>query len=304
MFVYHAFQLCVQSALALPELSPYKNIHNTVPDVVIEFGEVSEYGLTNVTARGAFYQADSNVLWLSVPGVARYLVRDGCRITIEVMPLADEDSIRLFLLGSCMGALLMQRELFVLHANAIKVGDACISFSGRSGAGKSTLSGAFMRRGYSVLADDVCAVNSDGEVLPSFPQIKLWADTSKKLAIETHALKRVRPQHEKFSVPIASQFYTKQLPLKVIYVLSSHNVGTFSFQPVEGVHKVLPLKNNTYRYTYVKGLGKSKLHLKHVGAIASRVSIVRVMRPKAGFRLDELVDLVEADLSERGMQRV
>ncbi|MDF1678442.1 MAG: hypothetical protein P1U32_07100 [Legionellaceae bacterium] len=304
MFFYHAFGLHIQSALALPELLPCDNTKHIIPDILIALGDVSEHGLENITARGAFYQADDNALWLSVPGVARYLVRDGCRIIIEPMPLVDEDSIRLFLLGSCMGALLMQRELFLLHANAIKVGDACISFSGRSGAGKSTLSGAFMRRGYSVLADDVCAINSDGEVLPSFPQIKLWADTSKKLAVETHTLRRVRPQHEKFSVPLASQFYTKQLPLKVMYVLSAHNLDTFSFQPVEGVQKALPLKNNTYRYPYVKGLGKSKLHLKHVGELASRVSIVRIMRPKAGFRLDELVGLVEADLSERGMQRV
>jgi len=188
-----------------------------------------------------------------------------------------------------------------LHANAIKIGDACVSFSGYSGAGKSTLSGAFMQRGYSVLADDVCAINQAGHVMPSFPQIKLWADSSQKLAIETDAFRRIRPNIEKFAVPLEQQFYTENLPLKVLYILNSHNQDTFEFESIEGMHKMLPLKNNTYRHHYLKGLGKTNKHLKHVGSLASQVDVVRITRPKTGFQLETLVDLIQADLLERGV---
>lgn len=301
MYFYHAFGLNIQSGLNLPELLAYPNNSNINPDVTIQFGDVAKAGLSEVMAGGAFYQANHDELWLDVPNVARYLITHGNCITIDPYEQADEDSIRVFLLGSGMGALLMQRDLFLLHANAIKMGDACVSFSGNSGAGKSTLSAAFMRRGYSVLADDVCAVNQAGQVMPSFPQVKLWADSSYKLEIKTDELRRIRPKIEKFAVPLNQQFYSANLPLKVLYILNSHNQETFEFEAIEGMHKMLPLKNNTYRSQYLKGLGKTKKHLKHVGSLASQVDVVRITRPRAGFQLDELVDLIQKDLLERGV---
>ena len=301
MYFYHAFQLNIQSALKLPELLSCTNNSNIKFDVIIQFETVSKTGLSEAITKGAFYQSNSNELWLDVPNVARYLISDGNRIHIDPYEHADEDSIRVFLLGSGMGALLMQRDLFLLHANAIKMGDACVSFSGNSGAGKSTLSAAFMHRGYSVLADDVCAINQAGQVMPSFPQVKLWADSSQKLEIKTDTLRRIRPNIEKFAVPLEQQFYTQNLPLKVLYILNSHNQDTFEFETIEGMHKMLPLKNNTYRHQYLKGLGKTKKHLKHVGSLASQVDVVRITRPKTGFQLDKLVDLIQADLLERGV---
>jgi hypothetical protein len=301
MYFYHAFQLNIQSAIKLPELLSYANNSNIESDVIIQFGSVSKTGLSEAVTKGVFYQSNSNELWLDVPNVARYLISDGNRINIDPYEHADEDSIRVFLLGSGMGALLMQRDLFLLHANAIKIGDACVSFSGNSGAGKSTLSAAFMHRGYSVLADDVCAINPAGHVMPSFPQVKLWADSSQKLEIKTDTLKRIRPNIEKFAVPLEQQFYAENLPLKVLYILNSHNQDTFEFEMIEGMHKMLPLKNNTYRHQYLKGLGKTKKHLKHVGSLASQFDVVRITRPKTGFQLDKLVDLIQADLLERGL---
>jgi len=248
MYFYHAFGLNIQSALNLPELLACADNSNLNPDVTIQWGDVSKTGLIEAVVKGAFYQANHNGLWLDVPSVARYLITHGNCITIDPYDQADEDSIRVFLLGSGMGALLMQRDLFLLHANAIKIGDACVSFSGNSGAGKSTLSAAFMSRGYSVLADDVCAINEAGQVMPSFPQVKLWADSSHKLAIKTGGLRRIRPNIEKFAVPLNQQFFATNLPLKVLYILNSHNQDTFEFDSIEGMHKMLPLKNNTYRH--------------------------------------------------------
>ncbi|MDF1684322.1 MAG: hypothetical protein P1U36_06650 [Legionellaceae bacterium] len=301
MYVYYAFGLNIQSALNLPELLACSDNLNIKPDVTIQFGDVSRIGLIEAVVKGAFYQSNHDELWLDVPNVARYLITHGNCIIIDPYEHADEDSIRVFLLGSGMGALLMQRDLFLLHANAIKMGDACVSFSGNSGAGKSTLSAAFMSRGYSVLADDVCAVNQAGHVMPSFPQVKLWADSSHKLDIKTGGLRRIRPNIEKFAVPLEQQFYATNLPLKVLYILNSHNQDTFEFKSIEGMQKMLPLKNNTYRHQYLKGLGKTKKHLKHVGSLASQVDVVRITRPKNGFQLDKLVELIQADLIERGV---
>jgi hypothetical protein len=301
MYYYHAFHLKIKSELRLPEVQVA--VDRTF-DVSIVFGEVSQDGLLSPMAAGAFYQSNTHEFWLNVPGVARYLVQSGNQMTITPYAGSDEDSIRLFLLGSCLGALLMQRDVFLLHANAIKIGAQSVSFAGCSGIGKSTLSAAFMQRGHAILSDDICAVNALGVVMPGLPYIKLWADASQQLGIETKTLKRIRPKVEKFSVPLNTQFCAEALPLKVLYVLNQHAQDVFEFKPIEGMKKFLPFKNNTYRYGYIKGMGKATEHLKRAGTLASSISVVRILRPKSGFRLDELMDLIEADLSMRGIVSV
>ena len=206
MYHYHAFNLNIQSDLYFPELLEQPEYTPADADLRIQFGDVSPSGLEHPLMMQPFCQANAEALWLHVPGVAHFLITQGSQITLHPSPGVDEDSIRVFLLGSCMGALLMQRDLFLLHGNAVKVGRHCISFVGHSGAGKSTLSGAFFKRGYSILADDVCAVSAAGDVLPSFPQIKLWCDAAHQLNIETQSLRNIRPGIENTQFHLASTF--------------------------------------------------------------------------------------------------
>lgn len=301
MYKYSAFQLVIHSQIYCPELLGNFNDISTAYDVLITIGKVDSEGLNQPLNRGLFYQANSQMFWLKVPNVARFLVSNGKYITIDPFPGIDEESIRVFLLGSCMGALLMQRDLFLLHGNAIKIGNHCISFAGNSGIGKSTLSGAFFKRGYSILADDVCAINQLGHVQPSFPQIKLWFDAAKHLDIDTQSLRRIRPNIEKFAVPLGLQFHPTPLSLKVVYILNSHNKDDFLFTNFSGMKKLQPLQQNTYRKAYLKGMDKENSYFNQCGRIASQVALVNIMRPQDGFKLDNLVDLIEADVQTRGV---
>jgi hypothetical protein len=300
MYTYYAFAIKINSELAFPELLVCSN--SALPDLTIKYGEVSPLGLDSPhQSKGLFYQASASALWLSVPGVARFLITSGNQIIIDPVEGIDDDSLRVFILGSCIGALLMQRDLFLLHGNAIKMGDHCISFVGHSGAGKSTLSGAFFKRGYSILADDVCAVNAHGQVVPSFPQIKLWFDAAKQLNIDTTALRKIRPSIEKFAVPLAQQFHPDPLPLRMVYVLHAHNKEEFNFTAVTGMQKVQPLRMNTFRKNYLNGLNKKNSHFKRCAQIASLIGVVHINRPNDGYKLDELVGLIEDDLTTRGL---
>jgi hypothetical protein len=301
MYYFNAFKLTIQSELYFPELTAISESASSNNDILIKYGEVNPTGILNAKTTKLFYQANERQFWLHVPEIGYFLVEDGNQITIDPVSGIDEDSIRLFLLGSCMGALLMQRNLFLLHANAVKIGDNCISFAGQSGAGKSTLAAAFWKRGYSILADDICAVNTDGEVISSFPQMKVWADTAKQLNINTDPLRKIRPNIEKFAVALGDQFHHQALPLKVIYLLKNHTKDEFIVKSYTGMQKLQPLKNNTYREQYLEGLGKNKSNLTNLGRIASKTALVSITRPSAGFKLDELVELIEHDLLQRGL---
>ena len=150
---------------------------------------------------GPYLWTTNDQLWLHVPEVARYLVSRGESVVVDPDGDPDEDSLRVFLLGSALGALLFQRGYLVLHGNAVRVRDQCLICVGPSGAGKSTLAAEFMRRGHEVLADDVVPVAADCRILPGFPRIKLWQDAADRLAIETAGLRRIRPQLEKYQLP-------------------------------------------------------------------------------------------------------
>jgi len=300
MYCYRAFNLNLQSQLKLPELLSFPNELVMLPDICIQFGSVSASGLEHPLFKGVGFETNTESLWLHVPDVARYLISNGNLITIDPCDQSDEDSIRVFLLGSCMGAILMQRNFFLLHANAIKIGDYGISFAGASGIGKSTLAAAFMKKGHSILTDDVCAINQNGEILPGFPQVKLWADASKHMAIETQSLRKIRPNIEKFSVPVDQQFHQHPLPLKLVYILHSHQKEMFEFTEVYGSQKFNALKNNTYRACYLSGLN-NHTHFKQCATIAARVNLVRITRPNSGFQLNQLMDLIHADLHSRSL---
>lgn len=306
MHLYHAFNLSIQSQLELPELLLAKPQLEAIyqPDVFIQWGNVCPSGLEHPLFKSVSFQANKESLWLNIPNVARYLINNGNRITIEPYAQSDEDSIRVFLLGSCMGSLLMQRNLFLLHANAIKVGEYCISFSGPSGVGKSTLAAAFIQRGHAILTDDICAINQLAEVLPGFPQVKLWDDASRQMNIETESLRKIRPNLEKFSVPVCEKFYQYPLPLKMVYFLHVHDKDSIDLINLNGSQKFNHLINNTYRILYLKGLGKDRAHFKQCGAIASRVDVAHIFRPNHGFQLNELMAVIQADLHQRGLNYV
>lgn len=301
MYLFEAFNLKIHSELYFPELLECASENTQSPDIFISFGEVPNEGLENPDAAYLFVQTTKNTLWLRVPGIAYFLIKDGNQIIIDPAPNVDEDSIRVFLLGSCLGALLMQRNLYLLHGNAIRIGSECISFVGPSGAGKSTLSGAFFKQGYELLADDLCAINSQGEVIPSFPQIKLWSDAAQHLNINTHTLRKIRPNLEKFAVSLGEQFYKKTLPLKTIFILNHHNKDEISFETLTGMSKIEPLKANTYRYKYVTGLNKTQHYLEASCKIANQINLIRINRPKHGFKLNELITLITQNLHERGI---
>jgi hypothetical protein len=295
---YTSYGLSIFSDLDLPELLPAQL---DAADVIITRGQIASDVITDGKQLGPFLYANRTQLLLEVPDVARYLIENGNRITYQPLGDVDADSIRVFLLGSCFGALLFQRGFLVLHGNAIRIGDGCVICVGHSGAGKSTLAGALVQRGYSLLADDVCAINARGFIEPGFPRIKLWADTAKQLGIDTQALSRIRPDIEKFNWPLADNFCDTSLPVRAVYVLHRHNKDEFVLDEVSGMDRFQLLRSNSYRSRYMKGMQLHAEHLKLCSTLAQRTRIARITRPQAGFQLDALVDVLLGDLAAQGL---
>lgn len=295
---YRLFGLRISSDMRLPELFPCGSHRSS--DVEIRRGSVPADGFAVGPKVGPFSHAAENSLWLHIPDVARYLVRNGREVIYQPADDIDEASVRVFLLGSCVGALMLQRGELVLHGNAFEVGDHCVVCLGSSGAGKSTLAARMVQRGHSLIAEDVCAIDSDGRAIPGIPRLKLWQDTARQLEIETTGLDRVRPSIAKFHMPLLEAFRTDPAPIRAIYVLTPWNRDDFAVTDIAGIAKFQTLRANSYRFRFVKGMALGPRHFQQCRALAADVPVAQVFRPRLGFDIDGLVDIILGDISSRG----
>jgi len=293
MFHYHIFGLNIASVIPFLDMDESDGI----PDVKITYGIVPDE-INEPKVKGVRYQAGTGELILKVDHVAKYYVIDGTRIIIERSSESADHEVLLFLMGSAMGALLHQRNILPLHGSAIDIGEKGVIFLGPSSIGKSTIAAGFQKKGYPLLADDVCAVTAlNGcipEIIPGFPRLKLWADTLKKLKEDKNELNRVRldQDFEKYFFPF-QKTSSERIPVQSVFQLATTNTDEFQITQIQGQEKIDPIIDHTYRPNFLEGLGDKKKHFKQCAAVAGKASMFTVTRPQKGFKLDELMALVE-----------
>jgi hypothetical protein len=158
--------------------------------------------LANPIRSGPNWAMAPDAFLLRVPGVVRFLLRDGRLVDYEAEPGAAPDDVAAFLTGGALGILLQQRGLVVLNAASVIVDGRAMVFMGGSGAGKSTLAAGLEGRGYAVIADDLCAIGSgpDGKprVVGDGALLKLWEEAIEALGLAARRGPPVRPALRKF----------------------------------------------------------------------------------------------------------
>lgn len=294
---YRAFGLQIRSSLPLPEMLPATG--EGEPDACIDCGTVPAKLREAMVVRKRFEAAPGAFL-LRIEGVARYLVTGGKRIVVDPERGAHDEEVRLFLLGSALGALLHQRHDLVLHGSAIGDGGGCALFLGVSGAGKSTLALAFRQRGHPILADDLSVVRADRdgrlELQPGYQQAKLWLDSLACVDIDGEGLRRVHRSMDKRALPLGASFLHFPRPVTRIYILRPEERDDVHIEPLRGSDRLAALRSNTYRFRYLESSGSKAAHFRSAAQLARQVPLAIVRRPKDLRLLPELVGRLEADL--------
>lgn len=287
---YKLFGLVVVSAIPLPELDEVQA--NGPADVVIRLGPLSHraadepQGLS-VVAGGAI---------LNIVKVARYWIAGGCEIVIEPCSGSSERNLRLFLLGSAFAAILHQRALLPLHANAVEIDGRAIGFMGHSGAGKSTLAAWFHDRGFKILADDVCVVKTDGGRVLAYsgiPRLRLWKDALERSGRTALDFEASFDDAEKYNLPTQSRPSGESIELSHLYLLEKAEGDIPAVARLRGVEAVDTLVANTYRGRYVPLLGGTQRHLLQCVALAERIPVFRAQRAWGMEGFDNQARLLE-----------
>lgn len=288
--IYTAFGLRISSEYLFPELIEADGADNEI-DVSIELGDLTEYW-DSLGPQQDYYAVDQGNIAFNMPGTAIFSVQEGRKIIISPASGADERMVRVYLLGSCMGALLLQRRILPLHGSAVVIGGQAFAFVGHSGAGKSTLAAAMLNLGLPLLTDDVIPVALNDRnipiILPAYPQQKLWKKSLDALGMNAQAYSPLYQEVDKFAIPVTGQFSPGAVPLAGIFEINVSRNNLTEIKPVVGLQRFPLLFNHTYRNFLVPLLNLEEWHFRMSAQIISKASFMAVTRSNAAFTVDHL----------------
>lgn len=273
---YSLFGLKVQSEIALPEL--FVDRSDRAADVVIRRGKIDP----PADARPGLHVHKGGLV-LIVADVANYAIEGGHSISVDPLADAPDRNVRLFLLGSAFGALLHQRGLLPLHANAVEMEGKAVAFMGPSGSGKSTLAAWFHDRGHRVLADDVCVVAFDREgrpiAYPGLPRLRLWEEALQKFGRSAADFPRSYIGDEewnKFDVAITEGAAREALPISHLMLLDRGERQSIRKLPL--LQAAEAVFANTYRGAFVDSTGNAPTHWETAVKLIRAVPVCKLER--------------------------
>lgn len=290
-----AYGLRIRSELALPELGPA--LAAGEPDVTIRLGMIDRPPLAVAPDSKAAFDVRPGEAYFFYPLAGKFLIRAGCEITLAPIEGADAGNLRFLTLGVALGITLHMRGRLALHASAVVVNGRAVAFLGESGEGKSTLAARLLRRGHTLLTDDVLALSSDqGETRawPGFPQLKLWPDALRDMGDDPEALPTLLSVSEKRSYRLQERFAGGSLPLQRIYVLGGgHAISSTPLEPQQAFQE---LAGNTYALRFIGAAGSTAEHLRQCAHLVRTVQIHRLRRPYRLDQLDAVAELIEREM--------
>lgn len=288
---YKAFGLSVTSEIPLPELPIIRDTEGET-DVEIKLGDLSSLW-DKLSDEQDVFVVKENLIMFRVPDIATFSVQGGNRITVSLLKNYDQDVIRLYLLGTCMGALLMQRKILPLHGSVVADDTRAYAFIGERGAGKSTLATAFLRKGYRLLSDDVIAVSlSEGNipyVIPSYPQQKLWQRSLQAFGMNSSEYSPLYKRETKYAVPVHAQYVAAPMPLAGIFELVPGEEECIEIHVINGLQRLQTLFYHTFRSFLIPRLGLMKWHFQYLSRFINQIELLQIRRPKIGFTAEKIV---------------
>lgn len=289
-----AYGYSINSDIHLPELPSIDEVNSI--DIEIKFEDLSK-SWSELSDYDNAYVIQKNLVMFEVPEIAIFSIEGGTTICVSPLDKYDEDVARLYLLGTCMGAILMQRNIFPLHGSAVAINRKAYAFVGNSGAGKSTLASGFLNRGFQLLSDDVIPVSflqneTVPFVIPSYPQQKLWKESITMLGLKTGEYRPIYGRETKFSIPVSSNYCAEPLPLAGVFELVKSDIAELTIRRIENLQCFYTVYNHTYQNCFIQGMGLMQHHFTTTAKMVGKVNIFQLKRPASGCDSAKMVSAI------------
>ena len=301
-FFYESYGLRIASDLPLPELRAAAAGAATT-DVEILAQPLPE-ALDGATESGSWWQVAEGRYQFVAAGVARYRVEHGRRIIVDRYdPRATSESsadVRVYLLGTALGALLHQRGLLPLHVSALCAPSGTWAFTGPSGAGKSTLAAWLHRRfDWPMVSDDVAVLDA-GTALPRLhpgpTRLKLWRDALAALGIDESGLARDATRYEKFHLVVQKGFEASPQGLTALVLLESEAGAAPELVRLKGQEAFRAIHASIYRPEFAVQFRRPDELFRQCVALANRIRVYRFRRPRDLAQFDATLEILVAQM--------
>jgi hypothetical protein len=298
MYKYWGFGLRIISEIEFPELLPSDF---TGEDISISLGKTPDKLEGEDIVRKPFSSINSDEYLLNVRNICKYYAGFGSRIIAEPASGIDTHSMRLFLLGTVMAAILYQRGNIPFHSSAIVKDGKLILFAGNSGAGKSTLVAHLATKGYEIFTDDICVVqpaspgNQTVVGAASYPMLKLWDDAISKLENSQFTRDfKIRPHIPKYGQFFYDGFNHLWLPVDKIFILHPENKNVeISIKKLASIQAFKKLEKQAFKYQLIANKKLRALHFSLMSHLTNHVPVYEVVRPNTGTSIELLSRAIE-----------
>ncbi|MCG5062164.1 MAG: hypothetical protein KA714_30420 [Limnoraphis sp. WC205] len=294
-FSYIAYGLGIHSALPIPLFVPAE-VKCDVTVTLDTESSLFDYVPQEVIEQPFALQVEQEEAIVYVKEAGVFLVREGCKVVVIPALNGDESKLQLALVGTVMAILLQQRGALVLHASAVEINSKAVLFLGNSGEGKSSMAAALQAQGYTVIADDVAAVNwEEGRAVlaPGFPQIKLSQEVAESLGYDWELLWQLHPRLEKRGLRVAQNFPQNSLPIERIYVLAS--ASEVKCKPMKAQAGLMALMQHSELMNLIDF--QEVNNFERCASLVQSCQLVCLQRPRNLALLPELVQVVEKEVS-------
>lgn len=297
---YKVYGLNIRSEIEIDEFDKLdeileKNIVN------IRYDKISTE-IKDKISEGINIQLFQNKIWFHIDNIATYCISNGNDIKVEVCENADMQLMKIYIMCSCLGFIMLQRNMVAIHGGVIEMNNKAVIFTGDRGAGKSTLTTALREKGYKFISDDVASTKIEKVpyVMPGFPYQKLCESSMDNFEYDKEKYTSFMSDKEvKYIIPAKDEFIYEPKQLSAIVKLTVGDVEEVTIEELRGSEKLNNIIENIYRGEYIKYLGgMNPKYFKQCIDIAKNIRFFKITRPLEKFTVDDQIDLIEREVIE------
>ncbi|MEG2656724.1 MAG: hypothetical protein RSA29_13585 [Clostridium sp.] len=307
-YFYTVYGINLDSDIEVVEFVTRHRISEEKNRVILGYGQLSEEIKNNI-GKGSRIEVSKGNTWFYIEGVATYWIENGTSIIVEPCEHCDRNLMKIYIMGSVLGFLLLQRQVLAIHGGTVVMDGQGIIFTGNRGAGKSTLTTALGQKGYSFVSDDVATINIESKtsVEPGFPFHKLCVDALESMNYDKEKCIDFKGDGKiKYLVIDMEGFHGEKASLSAICEIAIGDVEKVEIEEVLGREKFNKIIKNIYRTEYISRMdGMKPSYFKQCVKVAKDIKFFKITRPRDKYTVDEQIQIIEkvfgADKSQRAM---
>ena len=295
---YYVYGLNIRSEI---EIDEFHKIDMILEDKVVNIKNgVMPKEIKDDILKGSKIKFSRNRIWFYIPNIATYCIINGSEIIVEVAEGADMKLMKIYVMCSCLGFIMLQRKMVAIHGGVIEMDNKAVIFTGDRGAGKSTLTTALRERGYKFISDDVAGIKIDKVpyVMPGFPYQKLCESAMNNFGYDKESFTSFMSDKEvKYIVPAKDEFVYEPKELTAIVKLTVGDVDEVTIEELRGCEKLNNIIKNIYRgeFSWLMG-GRTPKYIKKCAYIAQNINYYQIIRPRRKFTVEEQIAILEEKL--------